>query len=393
VYTAIKNNMLAGEAPIAVQLFRDFESANFASAIKLYRANGVSAFSDNSTLNQVNKNLDENKFEPKTRFIEYEKNTDQNFLKSVSTVNDIFVRGMEKKNKNLTIYKLLINQPKCSACHGVNHVVRGIIKISSPVDEVYRTARKNIILSIIIYAIVVLILTYVIIMFLKLVVISRILLIGHVVEGVGGGDFKTKVRIDFNDEVGELSQRINTMIDGLNERFKLTKFVSKSTLEHVRLDEEIKLGGSKKTLTVVFSDIRGFTSFSENRDPSVVLSSLNKVMKMQAEIIQEYNGNWQFPWQMIWAIGLMGLYRLLKFFEKKYRGFSKPGFLAAVYLWGLGLLQLMLRSRWLGGGLIILGLLLLLERTGRLSKSKVKSEKVKPIKVKSTRKKLGFDFK
>jgi len=104
-------------------------------------------------------------------------------------------------------------------------------------------------------------------------------------------------------------------------------------------------------------------------------------------------GNWQFPWQMIWAIGLMGLYRLLKFFEKKYRGFSKPGFLAAVYLWGLGLLQLMLRSRWLGGGLIILGLLLLLERTGRLSKSKVKSEKVKPIKVKSNRKKLGFDFK
>ncbi|MBU1499522.1 prolipoprotein diacylglyceryl transferase [Patescibacteria group bacterium] len=104
-------------------------------------------------------------------------------------------------------------------------------------------------------------------------------------------------------------------------------------------------------------------------------------------------GNLKFPWQIIWLIGLMVLYRLLKFWEKKYRGFSKPGFLAAVYLWGLGLLQLVLRSRWLGGALIIFGLLLLLERTGKLSKSKVKSEKVKPIKVKSTRKKLGFDFK
>lgn len=104
-------------------------------------------------------------------------------------------------------------------------------------------------------------------------------------------------------------------------------------------------------------------------------------------------GNLKFPWQIIGTIGLIGLYRLLKFFEKKYRSFSQPGFLAAVYLLGLGLLQLIFRSRWLGGVLIISGLLLLLERTGRLSKSKVKSEKVKLIKVKSTRKKLGFDFK
>ena len=99
-------------------------------------------------------------------------------------------------------------------------------------------------------------------------------------------------------------------------------------------------------------------------------------------------GNWKFPRELIWVIGLTGLYRLLKFWEKKYRGFSKPGFLAAVYLWGLGLLQLVLRSKWLGGGLIILGLLLLLERTGRLNRPKVKPEKVK-----LTRKKLGFDFK
>ena len=115
-------------------------------------------------------------------------------------------------------------------------------------------------------------------------------------------------------------------------------------------------------------------------------------------------GNLKFPWQLIWAIGLVGLYRLLKFFEKKYRGFgwykaaqaeARPGFLVAVYLWGLGLLQLTLRSKWLGGALIILGLLLLWERTGRLNKPKVKPEKIKPIKVKEkpTRKKLGFDFK
>jgi len=104
-------------------------------------------------------------------------------------------------------------------------------------------------------------------------------------------------------------------------------------------------------------------------------------------------GNWKLPWQIIGAIGLVGLYRLLKFFEKKYRGFSKPGFLVAIYLLGLGLLQLALRSKWLGAFLIISGLLLLLERTGRLNRPKVKTEKIKVMKVKSSRKKLGFDFK
>jgi adenylate cyclase len=57
IYRAIKNNMLPGEAPIAVELFLDFTRANFASEIKLFRANGVTAFSDNTTLEHVNDNL------------------------------------------------------------------------------------------------------------------------------------------------------------------------------------------------------------------------------------------------------------------------------------------------------------------------------------------------
>lgn len=104
-------------------------------------------------------------------------------------------------------------------------------------------------------------------------------------------------------------------------------------------------------------------------------------------------GNLKFPWQLILVISLIGIYWLMKVWEKKYREFSQPGFLAAVYLLGLGLLQLALRSRWLGGVLILFGLLLLLERTGRLSRPKIKQEKIKLLEVKPSRKKLGFDFK
>lgn len=109
-------------------------------------------------------------------------------------------------------------------------------------------------------------------------------------------------------------------------------------------------------------------------------------------------GNLKFPVQLFWAGGLMVLYQLLKYWEKKYRGFNwyklrqteaKPGFLVVVYLWGMGLLQLGLRTKWWGGGLILAGLLILWERTGRLNKQ----PKVKSVNMKSKRKKLGFDFK
>ncbi len=291
VYTAIKNNMLAGEAPIAVELFKDFSRSNFAADIKLYKTDGSGAFTDNNTVIFVNDYIQENRFKEKKDFIQLEKNSEQNFNRSVKKVIDVFIRDIDSSDKRLIVYKPLINQPKCSSCHGLDHVVRGVIRISTPVNEVYRMTAFNIILSILIYLAVVIILTGVIIIFLRRVVISRILAIGNVVEGVGSGDFRTKLKMNFEDEIGLLAERINFMIDGLRERFQLSKFVSKSTIDHVHKDEEIKLGGEKKTMTVLFSDIRGFTSYSENNPPELVMERLNAIMQTQADIVLEYGGD------------------------------------------------------------------------------------------------------
>lgn len=291
IYTAIKNNMLAGEAPIAVELFRDFERANFASMIRLFRADGDAAFSDNKTIAEVNRNIAEEKFAPKTVFPEKIKNESEEFFSSVKTVSDIFMKNVEGDNKHLIIYKPLLNQPKCSGCHGLDHVVRGVITISTPVNDVYRMARNNIIISIFLYAIVVLVLTMAIIYFLRKVLIVRILKIRNIVKSVGRGNFEQRYRGDNDDEIGDLGKEINSMIDGLKEKFRLSKFVSRSTLDHVKRDDEIILGGEKKNLTVLFSDIRNFTGYSETRDPAEVLEMLNRVMTLQSEIIEKHGGD------------------------------------------------------------------------------------------------------
>ena len=44
-------------------------------------------------------------------------------------------------------------------------------------------------------------------------------------------------------------------------------------------------------MTVLFSDIREFTNYSESRDPNEVMKMLNAVMNVQAKIISEFGGD------------------------------------------------------------------------------------------------------
>jgi class 3 adenylate cyclase len=239
----------------------------------------------------VNKNLNRLRFTPKTAFSEKELNSNDDFKAAVQSVNDVFVSDIRSDNKVVIIYKPLFNQPRCSGCHGIDHLIRGVLTISTSVDDVYAKSQENTILSAAIYGLVVVVLSIAIMLFLHQFVIKRVFRIGKVVEVVGQGNFKTKIDIRQQDEIGVLGQQINDMIDGLNERFKLTKFVSKSTLAHIKKSDEIALGGEKKVMTVLFSDIRGFTSFSETRDPAEVMSVLNEVMNLQAQIVGQFDGD------------------------------------------------------------------------------------------------------
>jgi class 3 adenylate cyclase len=52
----------------------------------------------------------------------------------------------------------------------------------------------------------------------------------------------------------------------------------------------LKLGGEKRILTVFFSDIRGFTTYSEKYDPETIVSILNEYLTAMTDIIIEFDG-------------------------------------------------------------------------------------------------------
>jgi adenylate cyclase len=74
-------------------------------------------------------------------------------------------------------------------------------------------------------------------------------------------------------------------------RQTFSKFVTKSVVDELlRHPEKIKLGGEKKILTVLFSDVRGFTSLSEKLTPEQLVEHLNEYLQAMTEIVFKYEG-------------------------------------------------------------------------------------------------------
>lgn len=70
-----------------------------------------------------------------------------------------------------------------------------------------------------------------------------------------------------------------------------SKFVSKSVVDELlKYPEKLKLGGDKKILTVLFSDIRGFTSISEKLTPEQLVDHLNEYLQEMTDIVIKHNG-------------------------------------------------------------------------------------------------------
>lgn len=61
-------------------------------------------------------------------------------------------------------------------------------------------------------------------------------------------------------------------------------------LEEVLTGQGIKLGGEERELTILFSDIRGYTDLSENLEPVVVKQRLNEYFGAMSEIFDRYGG-------------------------------------------------------------------------------------------------------
>jgi len=101
-------------------------------------------------------------------------------------------------------------------------------------------------------------------------------------------------RAQATDEIGVLERSFMRMVRGLKERLAMSTFLSQATYQHICSDALDGAGTNvavRTSLAVMFTDIRGFTNFSETQSPETVIALLNEVLSVQAKIVERHGGD------------------------------------------------------------------------------------------------------
>jgi len=119
--------------------------------------------------------------------------------------------------------------------------------------------------------------------------------LADLIQVVARGNFDVQARllVKSHDEVGDLATAFDKMTIGLKERDKVKSLFSKfhgSSVADDLINNDVTVGGQNRDVTVFFSDIRGFTSFSENRSPEQVVEMLNEYFSVMVSIINKHGG-------------------------------------------------------------------------------------------------------
>ncbi|MGY4376505.1 HAMP domain-containing protein [Bradyrhizobium sp. i1.3.6] len=105
----------------------------------------------------------------------------------------------------------------------------------------------------------------------------RLLLAGT--REVEAGRFDKTITVSTQDEIGELAAAFNRMIEQLrhNERIRETfgRYIDPKVAQGLIDRPEVAIDGQRRVMTIMFSDMSGFTSMSEGMTPRGLVKVMN----------------------------------------------------------------------------------------------------------------------
>jgi adenylate cyclase len=110
---------------------------------------------------------------------------------------------------------------------------------------------------------------------------------------VGYGNLDVEIDVRSNDELGQLTSEFNKMTQHLREKTQMQKFMSPLTVDMIRNTmgrngERSK--AAKKDVSVLFSDVRKFSTIAEQLAPEEIVKLVNVYFNLQTQVIESHNG-------------------------------------------------------------------------------------------------------
>jgi adenylate cyclase len=125
--------------------------------------------------------------------------------------------------------------------------------------------------------------------------VGRIQNISMASETVAKGEYVDPLPITSVDEIGQLEKSFNAMVKGLKERDFIRdtfgRYIDKDiAVKLLERPEAARLGGEKREVAILMTDIRDFTSISESLTPETTIGILNGYFSRMIEVTGKHNG-------------------------------------------------------------------------------------------------------
>ncbi len=71
---------------------------------------------------------------------------------------------------------------------------------------------------------------------------------------------------------------------------EISRYLPVALIRNIRSVDEIDTGGQEREITAMFADVRGFTNFSENLEPEVLMRIINRYLTVASDAVNLYGG-------------------------------------------------------------------------------------------------------
>ena len=108
------------------------------------------------------------------------------------------------------------------------------------------------------------------------------------------GDLSVNIEVKSSDEIAHLAGSFNRMVGELRQKEKIKemfgKYVDPRVVKSLLEQQQVGDSGERRSMTVFFSDLQGFTSLGERLTPGGVVKLLNHYFTSMAEAIRAQHG-------------------------------------------------------------------------------------------------------
>ncbi len=329
IQKSIENGMIEGRPDIIRRLVQELKNElKDVRVLDVYRRNGVEAFSDLETVEEVNTgfglNADMVERISKMRREPGKKISDPLFTRAVETVAPQESYETVNGGRVLTLFRPLENRKACQDCHGEDHKVRGIVRVSLSLDRLDAELRAGRNRQLVVVLLTIFGVAVALMVFLGRVVLRPIALVAAAARRIGGGEFEARVAMRSHDEIGELGQAINDMagrlksahgdlearnvelagaLDSLKESMQkvelleqvkgeLVKFVPEAVTKLLEKNPDAReLEKREADVSVLFLDVEGYTRLSEQIPTQRLNRMIQDYFSSFLEIIRAHHGD------------------------------------------------------------------------------------------------------